>query len=184
MFKVTSKFAKKNVDYEFSSTQIDLSADLVKRLKNWGTKHIATEDVYTEEKKYGREDEIHVTIKYGLHTANAEDVKNVLKNFGSFDITLGNISRFAPPSKEYDVVKLEIESQRLHDLHSLLGEKLKNSDEWPEYRPHVTFAYIKKGTCSQLSGDSTFKGEEVKIKEITFSSKNGNKETIQMRKKV
>ncbi|KKM21842.1 hypothetical protein LCGC14_1631420, partial [marine sediment metagenome] len=151
---------------------------------NWGTKHITAEDVYTEEKKYGREDEIHVTIKYGLHTANAKDVKNVLKNFGSFAITLGNISRFAPPDKEYDVVKLEVESPELHKLHSLLGEKLENSDEWLEYRPHVTFAYIKKGTCSQLSGDDTFKGEKIKVEEITFSSKDGNKETIQLRKKV
>ena len=181
MLRVRStKIAKKGIDYDFSSTQVDFPSSVAKRVIKWGKENISDSDIYTEEKKYGREDEIHITIKYGLHTAKADDVKDVLKGFKPFTIILGQVARFAPPDKEYDVVKLDVESKKLHELHKLLGEKLENTDEWSTYRPHTTFAYIKKGSCSNLSGDNIFAGEEIRVNSITFSSKDGTKTEIKL----
>ncbi len=165
------KIISSKVSYDFSSTQINFSPELSKRLKRWGYKNISASDVYKEEDdSKGRETTSHVTIKYGLHTTNADDVKKLVAGFGPFTVELGKASRFAPPGKPNDVVKVDVFGDRLHALHSLLGDRLENSDEWTEYRPHATFAYIKKGTCRELSGDDKFLGEKIEVNEIVFSS--------------
>ncbi len=168
------------VTYEFSSTQINFSPELSKRLKRWGYKNISASDVYKEEDSKGRETTSHVTIKYGLHTTNADDVKKVVAGFGPFTIELGKVSRFAPPGKPNDVVKVEVLGDQLHALHKLLGDELENSDEWDEYRPHATFAYIKKGTCRELSGDDEFVGEKIEVNEIVFNSSTSGSSIIKL----
>lgn len=65
---------------------------IAESILSWGKKNIANSDLYTEEKKYGRENEIHVTVKYGLHTADVRKVQKVVEDFGS-------ISRFVPKDK-------------------------------------------------------------------------------------
>lgn len=62
----------------------------------------------------------------------------------------------------------------------MLGDELENSDEWTEYRPHATFAYIKEGTCRELSGDDEFVGEKIEVNEIVFNSKDGDPTTIKL----
>lgn len=173
------KIVSSKVTYEFSSTQINFSPGLSKRLKQWGYKNIPASDVYKDDDgSKGRETTTHVTIKYGLHTTNPKDVEKIVKGFGNFTITLGKVSRFTPSFKPYDVVKIEVSGKRLHKLHKLLGDELENSDEWTEYRPHATFAYIEKGTCRELSGDDEFVGEQIKVNEIIFNSKSGDSEVI------
>ncbi len=176
MLKVISN----KIDYDFSSTQINFSPELSKRLKKWGYTNISASDVYEDEDIKGRESDTHVTVKYGLHTNDPEDVRDAIRGFGSFSIELDKVSRFVNPDKPFDVVKIEIHSDRLHELYSLLGEKLENSDEWPEYRPHATFAYIKKGTCRELSGDDEFLGEKVQVGKIIFSPKSGDRISIEL----
>lgn len=174
------KVAKNGVVYEFSSVQFNLPSDLANSVKQWGLDNIRGSDLYTAEEKYGREDEMHITVKYGLHTTSLKRVKKVLEGFGSFKISLGKISRFVPKDKEYDVVKIEIDGEGLHELHKKLGDALENSDEHPVYRPHCTLAYVKKGRCSQLSGENGLAGKTALVKELVFSSKNGDKSIIKL----
>jgi hypothetical protein len=76
-------------------------------------------------------------------------------------------------------VKIEIDGDELHELHRLFGD-LPNSDEHPVYRPHCTVAYIKKGTCSELSGDRSLAGLKATVNSLVFSSKDGEKYTIDL----
>lgn len=174
MFIVISK---KLVAYEFSSVQFDLPLTLSQKVLSWGNKNIPDSDLYTAKEKYGREDEIHVTVKYGLHTTDVDEIKEIVEGFGPFQIKLGKVSRFVPKEKEYDVVKIDIESDELAELHALLGE-LENSDEHPVYHPHCTVAYVKKGHCIDLSGSSDLEGHTASVQILSFSSKSGQKHRI------
>jgi len=176
MLKVISK---KSVSYDYSSVQFDMPKTLATSISSWGRQNIKDSDLFTEEKKYGRENEIHVTVKYGLHTTDVRKVQKTIEDFGSFSIKLGAISRFVPNDKEYDVVKIEVDSDELSELHRKLGE-LPNSDEHPAYRAHCTIAYVKKGCCSELSGNTGLKGKTAKVTKLTFNSHTGEKSEIDL----
>ena len=171
------KLAKKGIKYDYSSVQFDFPTEIATKVKKWGEKHISDSDLYIEGDKYAREDDIHTTVKYGLVTASVEPIKNKIKDIKPFYITLGKISRFVPSDEEYDVVKIEYNGDGLFKLNKILCE-LKNEDSHPEYKPHCTIAYVKKGHCSELSGNGELEGIRVKVDEVTFSSKTGEKSKI------
>jgi 2'-5' RNA ligase len=171
--------SKKLVNYEYSSVQFDMPKTLADSILSWGKKNIPNSDLFTEEKKYGRENEIHVTVKYGLHTADVRKIQKVVEDFGSFSIKLGAISRFVPKDKDYDVVKIEVDGDGLSALHQKIGE-LPNSDEHPVYRAHCTIAYVKKGCCSELSSNTELKDRTAKVTKLTFSSHTGEKSEIDL----
>lgn len=112
---------------------------------------IKEEDLYLTEDEddinnYGYENEPHCTILYGFHEYKniKEDIKKYLPELEYFDdIFKGNISIFE--SADYDVVKFEIYSQKLINLNNTLRENFDYSNDFPEYKPHMTIAYVKKG---------------------------------------
>ena len=171
--------SKKSVNYDYSSVQFDMPKTLTDQILSWGKKNISNSDLFTEENKYGRENEIHVTVKYGLHTADVRKIEKVVNGFGSFSIRLGSISRFVPSDKDYDVVKIEVDGEELFELHRKLGE-LPNSDEHPAYRAHCTIAYVKKGCCSDLSGNTDLKGKTAKVNGLTFSPHTGKNSDVNL----
>lgn len=166
--------------YKFSNTQINAPKGLADKIITWCDKHINEEDVYTEEDDptLGREDEPHVTVKYGLHTSDPEDVRKIVKGFGEFDVTLGKISKFE--SEKYDVLKAEVTSKKLQQLNKLLSESLEVTDKFPNYVPHLTLSYIKKGSCTELLGETYFKGITWTVNEIKFCSRKGEKTTLSL----
>lgn len=180
MLHITSGTIKR-ASFDHSSTQINLPSDIVKKVIDWGKEVISDADIYTEtgERTYGRESEIHCTVKYGLHTIDAEEIKNKVSEFGSFDVELGEVSRFTPTDKPYDVVKIAVEGDGLFALNEILCE-LPNADDYPVYKPHVTIAYVKSGTNYELSGKRPFAGMQISITEITFSPKTGDRVHISL----
>src|SRR5258708_5593173 len=96
--------------HKFSSTQIDIKGDLAEELLGFG-KQIDSDDLAGD----GLEDRPHITLKYGLHTGDAEDVREVLEGVPGFEVTLQDVSAF-PPSKpkdgedQYEVLKIDVES--------------------------------------------------------------------------
>lgn len=180
------KIAKSNIKYEYSSVQINLPKSIANKIIAWGNQNISDEDIYHKDKdgqdKYGRENEIHVTVKYGLLTKNIEDIKKAIKNFDKeLTITLGKISFFDRDEKDYSVAKIEIEGDTIRELNKLLSN-LPNEDENPKYSPHCTISYIKKDTCKDLNGNTDFVGTEIKFDEIEFSSHDGQKHKIKLGK--
>jgi len=180
MLHITSKTIKR-ASFDHSSTQINLPPNIAEKVIGWGKEVISDADIYTEtgERTYGRETEIHCTVKFGLHTIDPDDIKNKVSGFGSFNIELGEVSRFTPADKPYDVVKIAVEGDGLFALNKILCE-LPNADDHPVYKPHVTIAYVKSGTNYELSGKRPFAGIQVPITEITFSPKTGDKVHISL----
>ncbi len=166
-----------NVAHSFSSTQVNLPEEIAKKVISWGKKHIPDKDLYEKDDKYGREDEIHVTVLYGIHDANPLSTIRVLWEERSFKLELGKVSLFNT-SPDYDVVKVEVISPKLHMLHKLLKKKLDHTDKWNDYHPHVTVAYVEKNTCNKLVSSDDLRGTKFLANEIIFSSTNGEKTEI------
>jgi len=151
---------------------------LAKRIKGWCKENVPSKEVSTKGDAKGRENQIHCTVKYGLHTNNVKEIEGVLDGFGKFSVRLGSISRFTS-SDDFDVLKIEIESEKLRELHKLFSN-LPNEDKHKEYKPHATISYIDKGSSYSLSGDNTFSGEKFEVDEIIFSPVVGNKTNLKL----
>jgi hypothetical protein len=131
---------------------------------------IPEEDLYKEGDEYGREMETHITILYGFtKELNELDVRRLLKNQNPFWITLTGISKFESKDKPYDVVKYNVESEVLHMLHELAKKMYPNVQTFPEYHPHMTIAYVKKGTFPH---DKEGLDIQIPIKQVFYSTAN------------
>lgn len=155
--------------HEFSSTQVELPpshAAAIRRL----AESIPTADLA----KDGREDKPHVTVKFGLHTDDVADVRRVLAGEAPIRLTLGKTSVFpaSETGKDYDVVKVAVNSPDLHRLNAKLAGALEHTDTHPEYKPHATIAYVKAGLGKKYAGRTDLEGQSATLNAVTFSDKN------------
>ena len=108
---------------------------------------IAPEDIY-EEPGFGIEKEPHITLLYGLHDdeVNPEEViaeaQKHLK--GDIKVKMTGISLFEN-DVPYDVVKFDVEPGVLAEVNKAIKDKFPNTSTFPDYHPHVTIGYVKKG---------------------------------------
>lgn len=143
---------------------------------SWSEKNIKQRELFQPK---GLEKESHVTVACGLQTSNPEDVKEIVKKQNQFNIILGKVTRFNK-NPNFDVLKIEVNSKDLFNLNKIIT-KIPNIKKY-DYEPHVTLAYIKKGTCENLLDNTYFEGTKIKIKNITFSDANKNKVKIELNK--
>lgn len=135
--------------------------------------YIDRRDVYNNnEGNYGLEETPHVTLLYGLH--KGVDLVDVIKVVDKFTFTLlkvGNVSKFDNP--EYDVLKFGVEGPHLADCNKAL-KKLPNKSTFPNYVPHLTIGYLKKGTADKYI--AMFKRFKIDTypSSITFSTPEGD----------
>lgn len=158
---------------KFSVCLFSLSEDAADLLRSWAYEHIPDADLAAD----GREKEPHITVRYGLHTDNGERVGDVLTHRKPVTVRVGNVSIF--PGEEYDVVKLSVESSELHALHRQLAE-LEHTDTFPDYKPHITLAYVKPGAGAKYDGLKTpLSGEPLTFDTLVFS--NQDRQTFPIR---
>lgn len=97
----------------------------------------------------GLESEPHVTILYGLHPeVTLDQVQVIVDNQGvELTVELTGLSLFE--SEKYDVLKFTVEGcQPLHDFNAAL-KSLPHTSKFPQYVPHLTVGYLRKGTGQQ-----------------------------------
>ena len=170
---------KNNVRYEFSSTHVNLPHGIASQVIQWGKKHIAPEDIYNYDGKFGREDDIHVTVLYGLHDATSENAEEVLQDERPVELELGKVTAFTNNPK-FDVIKIDIISPDLHRINKKLKSNLEYTTDYPQYHPHATIAYVKKGKGEKYETGDAFACERITCREIVFSSKTGKKDKIEL----
>lgn len=117
----------------------------------------------------GRETEPHVTVKFGLHADDASNLTRVVRGFGPIRFKLGKTSLFQNP--QHDVLKVDVDSSDLHRLNKLISDKLPHTDTHPDYKPHVTIAYVKPGMGRKYAGVASLEGCELSANRIVFSDK-------------
>lgn len=173
--------------HKYSCVMINLPEELSNEIMAWGKLQVRDEDVFVDEKGgMGREDKPHVTVLYGLFDDKPSDVLlQVFEHTAPFDIKLGAVKIFR--NDTYDVVVLEVTSPFLHALNRNIRSVVAYENDYPDYKPHVTIAYVKPGTCDRLEGvtpwDDPVKMGVTKLgqeghftaKAVIFSSKSGEK---------
>lgn len=149
---------------------------LAKKVRDFG-KAIPDDRIFddgTGEK--GRQKEVHITVKYGIHTSDVAEVLNVIEKVKPLKAVLGKTTVFW---NENIVIKVAVQSQDLTKLNAKIRRELKCTDKYPDYKPHVTLAYVKKDEKDpywfQQYLKNDFEGVEVVIDELVFSTPDGQK---------
>jgi 2'-5' RNA ligase len=151
--------------YEYGCVMIDLY------ISNWNEllESIDSEDIYNNGENLGLVKRPHLTLLYGLHKeVSDKDVLNCFKGFeiDNFKIKIKGISIFENP--EFDVVKLGVENNKtLIEINRRLS-KLPNSNQFPEYKPHLTLAYLKRGSGKKYENPE-YSYQIKNIKKIVYS---------------
>lgn len=168
--------------YDYSSVLIELPEQLTDNIISWGFDHISNESLFFDpnDHNFGREDDIHITLIYGIHAENPKEVKPLLREENAFKCKLGEISLFTKNDK-FDVLVINVECEDLHKLNKKMQLFLDVTQSHIEFKPHVTIAYLKKNEGNKFLGDKTFNGEVFDVKQLKFSSKNGRKTEIALK---
>lgn len=172
--------------HEFSSTQFNIRdagyprsqgspLDALVKL----AKSIPTEELHEGERS--SRDDMHITVKYGLHTSNSDEVAKIVRGFGPVTVKLGKTSIFpANEKKSYDVVKVAVSGSDIHRLNKLISASTECTDTWPDFKPHLTIAYVMPGFGKKYAGLDTFEGMELTFDSLQFSNKDREKTEISL----
>lgn len=143
---------------------------------------IDDEDLYNpkDDKGFGKEKDPHVTILYGLHSSIPdEDIAEEIEKIKTPKIKMNKISAF-DNNPEFDVIKFDVESDDLHKLNKKFC-KFPYTSDYPEYHPHATIAYVKKGKAKkyidELNKAANIAFESIKI---VYSKANGEKKNYEL----
>lgn len=173
--------------YKYSSTQVNLPSEFHKAFTD-AAAGIPDSDLDTAEgsdyggasASTGRETDPHITVLYGLHATEPAAVKKLLADQGPITATLGKVSIFK--GKDADVVKIDINSPELHALNAKL-RKLEHTNDYPDYTPHLTLAYVKSGEGEKYVGKSSpgLTGKTVTFNRVMFSGKDQSRTDIPLK---
>ncbi len=173
----------KHVDHrhQYSCIYYNLPTVVSQQIIEWGNSNISDEILYSppDDNTYGRENLIHCTVFFGLHTDSATPVVFLLENEPPFLIRLGQVSCFS--NDLFDVVKIEVWSDDLLRLHSKMGSCLHCTEKFSTYTPHITIAYLNKGEGEKFIGDKTFDRMTMRVDTLNFSSKVGSRCRIRLK---
>jgi hypothetical protein len=138
---------------------------------------IDEEDVYTEDgdSSYGLETEPHTTLLYGLHSDEIDDdlVMGASTKHGiPGELKLHNASLFQ--NDKYDVLKFDVDDDHLHKINGELC-KLPHTTDYPDYHPHSTVAYLKKGKGEKYTEKLKDSWYAVNPSKIVYSKPDGSK---------
>lgn len=138
-------------------------------------KDIDKDDLYTEEEGHGLETEPHVTVLYGIHEQDQKKVKEQLE-LSPVEYTLTGLSLFE--NDDFDVLKFTVKSSDLRKLNKQCTDNLDYTNKFPDYKPHMTVAYLKPGTGKKyIKLKTPLTGITHRSSEFTFSTKDSKKTT-------
>ena len=166
------KTAKKDSCKGWLAVEIDsINAN---KIKKWGKKYIS-DDILYDKKGHGREDDIHITLIYGLCIDDPTIIKKIIEKEKPIKAKLKRIG-FFKNNPDFDVVIVKIESKDLENLNKKINKFLNVESTYSEYKPHCTIAYVKKGEAAKYAGDTIFNDVNLTFNKIVFIN-NKNEES-------
>jgi 2'-5' RNA ligase len=138
---------------------------------------IADEDVTGK----GREDEPHITLKYGVRE-NVGETAEALAEFYPFEVELGKTGVFTPNQNTGGaaVVYVEAIAPILKELHSKLGDSIGVRHDGADYVPHVTLAYVDASKADKYDDLDSFAGMKFTANAITITRAEGKDWTFDL----
>lgn len=121
----------------------------------------------------GRELYPHITVLDGLQVDRPAGWRTEVEGERPFTVRLGKTSAFlaAQTGLDYDVLKVEIESEALVRLHHRLAGLLPHTCAFPDYVPHATVAFLQPGYGARYTGQRWLAGWAFVVDHLTFSSR-------------
>lgn len=171
-----SKTAKKGVEYTYSCAMVYPPKEIGDKILEWGKENIPDEIIYTdpEDSSLGRENDPHVTLKYGILSNDASDIEKVLEGEGPIKLSFGKVDTFDRDEKPYDVIFVSVDSEDMERLNKKISDSLESKDTYKDYHPHLTIAYVKKGEGSKYKGKS-FPLEDVEVDKVIYNVRGTDK---------
>lgn len=174
ILKKIKLFLEKNkYKYQFGILMINIKCDYINHIQN----SINYDDIYKVKgnDRFGIQNKLHLTLLYGfIDNINVNFLKKLIIDSG-----IKEIKRLDPIKVEvfsnnpkYDVLVVKVKTNdKLNWIYKEL-KKLPNKSIFNEYNPHVTIAYLKKGTYNKYN----FNIENIKIltDNIEYISKKGD----------
>jgi len=169
---------KKVKQGDYSCLMALVPHELAQEIVEWGVRNVPDGELYlSEDGKFGRELEPHVTIKYGLLTNDAKYVRRSFNEDKPFHAKLGKVRHFEPPELPFDVLTIEVISEDLNKANEKVCKKFDCAKGLvsDEYKSHITIAYMKRGKAKDFIGYDGFNGKEVDLDTVIFSPRKGNR---------
>lgn len=161
-------------DYDYASTQFDMPVKIMAKALTFAAE-IDEDDLAVG----GVERESHVTVKYGLRNDAAGIINEITESFAPIRLTFGTVTLFE--RDDFDVVKVEVESEELRRLNSLISATVPHGDVNPIYNPHLTIAYVKPGLGKKYTGDGPLMGESVVVDKLLYTTSDNHKYHFSLR---
>lgn len=162
----------KEVRFDYGCIMAQLPPEVATPIISFGKKIISDNMLYFDKNEpddYGREKEMHITIKFGLtQTYTEQQIMTMLRGTKAFDVTLSAIDVFS--NSNFDVIKINADGPELHRLRKVF-DTLPNTDAYPVYHPHATIAYVKSGLGSPFKGKTMGTTPHAKISLIKYSDR-------------
>jgi hypothetical protein len=126
--------------------------------KNWDKilTQVKTSDIYIDLKENikGLEQEPHVTILYGIEpTEDKKKLLNICKQFPKIEIEGTGVSIFK--NEKFDVLKIDVNPIKLLPIHNFLKDNFEFENDYPDYHPHITIAYLKPNCGKKYCNPNT-----------------------------
>lgn len=169
-------FAEEARQYDHCNTQFTLPDSVAARVLGLADR-IKDDDLAAK----GREDDPHVTVLYGITGDDVEPLRELLKAQAPIPVTLRRTSVFKNGDADgFEVVKLNVDSPALHQLHSAIKASMPFESTRPMYQPHVTVAYVKPGCGDKYAGLLDLEGRKVLLTKLCFCDRDGGKTTFML----
>lgn len=132
---------KKPMKYEFGCVMLYFDFPAIYKIQDAiNPKHLYEED---DDDSFGLEDNPHTTLLFGLHeNVTTKQVKEILDNYVFGKCTVDTPSLFE--NENYDVFKFDVLGNSIFECNEEL-RTLPHTNDFPEYHPHLTIAYLQKG---------------------------------------
>lgn len=162
--------------HDFASTQIELPSELAADVRSIG-QAIKPEDLVRLEHVP------HITLKYGLHTNDPQPVRAILAAEPSIDVKFGRTEVFSAGDNggDSDVLVVKVFSPDLRRINARIKRMLPHTETHPQYHPHVTVAYVRKGRGQKYVDRGDLEGKTHTFNEVRFATRGRRKTTISLR---
>jgi len=131
-------------------------------------------DLYPQEETMnGVETDTHITVLYGINPDKA--CKDTIKEYFTEPIKIKSSGKVDYFDNDNTVAIVPVESEQLTKLHNTLKEELPNKDSHPEYKPHITIAYMQPGVRLK---DEEVEPFEWEITKLILSNPDGTTEDL------
>jgi hypothetical protein len=142
-----------------------------KMVTDWGKTSLKDNEIYPRNGG-GREKSPHITIRGGIIADDSYDVSPIFDNFPEVEAVLGDIGIFKMANRPYDVIKIAVNCHDLTVLNDKVADYVEVMDPEFKYTPHITVAYVEKGSASRHDGAKVFSGRPVTLDTVIFANKN------------